>query len=111
MPTRTNRIWDFLVLWPFIYVVLAMVIGFSFAGLAANMEDPSSLGPWLALFPLVIIVHFATIISMMVTYVYAIHRLYVQTNLTNEQKKTWLILVIIFNVFAIPFLHFTHLRK
>lgn len=108
---KTHPIWDFLVLWPFIYFLLLMVI-IPFLALSGFADDPTQyVGGYVALGFLLMVVHFATVISMVVVYVYAIHRLYTATKLSNDSKRTWLILIVIFNVLAIPFLHFKHLRK
>ena len=104
---KTNRVWDFLVLWPAIYIVL-MIISIPLLIIAGNGSNPEDLMLGSALYGMFMTVgYFATI----VIYVYSIHRLYTQTKLPNDQKKTWLILVILFNMITIPILHFMHLRK
>ena len=110
MSDKTNRIWDFLVLWPFIYFVLLMII-FPLMAIFAG-EGLDELGALLAIGGfLLFLVHLATIVAMFVVLIYAVHRLYTQTKLPDEKKKLWLVLVMLFSVFAIPFLHFMHLRR
>ena len=109
----THRFWDFLVLWPFIYFVV-FIIGAALFGLlisvaVAEMGEPPAI--LFAVIPLMFLIHFATIVGMIVTYIYAIHRLYTQTDLDDDQKRIWLILIILFNIITIPILHFQHLRR
>lgn len=108
---KTNRIWDFLVIWPFIYFFLLAILVPVIATSLDYGDASKIVGGAIAFGLLFMIVYFATIISMVVVYIYAIHRLYTHTNLSDDQKRTWLILVVIFSIFAIPFLHFKHLRK
>lgn len=107
----TNRFWDFLVLWPFIFIALFFMGGIILAaasGISDAGEPPMLL--WAAI-PIFVILYIATIIGAITSYVYAIHRLYTQTNLDDDTKKMWLILVILFNIITIPILHFMHLRR
>lgn len=108
---KTNRVWDFLVLWPFIYLALLFVI-IPVSIMMSSGGDPEDwmLGSML-LMMLLVVGYFATIVIGIVIYVYSIHRLYTKTNLPDDKKKMWLVLVILFNMITIPILHFTHLRK
>lgn len=109
----THWVWDIIVLWPFIWVALLLIalpiISFSLAGFSAQYDQPPAI--LFALFPIIFLVHFGSIILFFVAYIYAIHRLYTRTSLTNDEKRMWLILVAVFNIFAVPILHFMHLRK
>lgn len=109
----TNRVWDFLVLWPAVYLVLILIVlpllGFAFVRLAeVGAEPPQAL---FVIMPFLFLIHMATVVIIIVDYIYAIHRLYTQTGLEDVEKRTWLILVVLLNMFAIPFLHFMHLRR
>ena len=109
---KTNRVWDVLVLWPFIYFALALAFVIGISILTASTGDPEQvMGTVAALSILFFLVHISSIILMIVVYIYAIHRLYTQTKLPDDKKKTWLILIVLFNFVAIPILHFMHLRK
>ncbi|MDA0207829.1 MAG: hypothetical protein O3B64_00260 [bacterium] len=107
--TKTNRWWDILVLWPFIYGALVTIMAILIA-VNSSEADVITLFTGIAA-SLMLLSYFVTAILFFVTFVYAIHRLYTATTLDNEHKKSWLIVILIFNVFAIPFLHFMHLKK
>ena len=106
-----NLMWDIAVLWPYATGLIFMIFGFAAAASVAQ-ADLDSIPVLMAIFlPLVGIWYVITIVLFMVTYVYAIHRLYTQTDLDIETKRTWLILLVLFNLVTIPFLHFMQLRK
>lgn len=112
MKNKTPRYWDFLVLWPFIYFALALVfviiVGYIMATFGQNDQTMSMVAILGLLF---FLIHISSIILMIVVYIYAIHNLYTNTSLSDDKKRTWLILIVLFNFIAIPILHFMHLRK
>lgn len=111
-PEKTNRIWDFLVLWPIIHFFL--FVGFIGYAVTQSFSDKnpemvfSSLG---IAFMLLMLSHVVTAGLMLVLFVYSIHRLYTRTSLPDSKKKSWLILILFFHAVVYPFLHFKHLRK
>ncbi|MBU1126545.1 MAG: hypothetical protein ABH826_02655 [Patescibacteria group bacterium] len=109
---KTNRVWDVLVLWPFIYLILAIIFTVVISFITTDASIPEEvMGALVALGSLFFLIHITSIVLMIVVYIYAIHRLYTQTRLPDDEKKKWLILIILFNFIAIPFLHFMYLRK
>jgi hypothetical protein len=110
---HTHWIWDVVVLWPFIWIALLFIIlpliGFSLSPYLSQFEEPPII--FFTIIPIFFLVHFASIVLLIVAYIYAIHRLYTRTNLDNDEKRMWLILLVIFNIFTVPILHFMHLRK
>ncbi len=107
MERKTHWFWDIAVLWPFIFVGLSLMISIFVALLNSSVIEDLLL----IIIPLGILFYLGSMILMIVTYVYAVHQLYTGTNLTNDQKKMWLVLILLFNVITIPILHFVHLRK
>ncbi|MBU0613935.1 hypothetical protein KJ766_01450 [Patescibacteria group bacterium] len=105
--TKTHWFWDIAVLWPFIAVFLMLAM--STMTMFLNGSVLKDIAP--LIIPLGILLYIGSIVLMIVVYVYAIHTLYTGTKLDNSQKKTWLVLVIMFNFITIPILHFMHLRK
>ncbi|MFA6522535.1 MAG: hypothetical protein WCT24_03030 [Patescibacteria group bacterium] len=105
---KTHWLWDVAVLWPFIFIASLMVFGL--VGMAIASMDSDASAMLVVLIPFVFLYYIASIVIMIVTYVYAIHRLYTRTTLSVDQKKTWLILIMLFNFITIPILHFMHLR-
>lgn len=108
---KTNRIWDVLVLWPLIYcaVVILFIVGMIL--IMSGLDPDVASNALFALGSLFFLIHVASIVIMIVVYIYAIHRLYIFAKIPVEKKKTWLILVVLFNFIAIPILHFMYLRK
>lgn len=104
----TSRWWDVLVLWPFIYAALVTIIAIVLAMQTYSGDITAVTG---IIASLALVSYIVTAVLMLVTFIYAIHRLYTATDLDDEHKKSWLIIIVIFNVFAIPFLHFMHLKK
>jgi hypothetical protein len=107
---KTHWFWDLAVLWPFICLALMIPAFIVLAVLSSAMSEDAMVIFGIIFGSLAFLFYIASIVIMIVTYVYAIHRLYTRTNLPEDQKKTWLILIVIFSYFAIPILHFMHLR-
>lgn len=115
MDKKPHAIWNVLVFFPlayFFFIIIFVPRIIFYQLLAARTQGPAEntfqvpgLVEYLPLLNLI------TLVVLFILVVYSIHRLYLMTKLSSETKRTWLILILLFNFITIPVLHFKHLRK
>lgn len=107
---KTNRWWDLLVVWPFVAVPLALVVVLLSVAVVGSLGEEAM--PILVLVGLFgFLIYVSIIVAVIAGQVYAIHRLYLTTDMPEDKKRSIVILLVLFNVFAVPVVHFMYLRK